>query len=179
MIWDPILQFFLPFLLVFIIIYAILSKTKIASQREDVNIIIAFTIAFLITAAGLGSLVAEIITPLAILVVVIAVMFIIFAFFGAKPEQVLKQKWLVALIALVAVILVFVVISPYLAPTNETLQSMNATQGEEMVKKQLVGPQAAMWIFGNPQVLSAIIILVLAAVLAFFLLYQPKPPSSS
>ncbi len=89
---DPFFtQVVLPFLLIFVIVYAILQKSKILtgeSENRPINIIVAFIIAFLFV--GVPSVVGvtlNIIPIIAIILVILLSFMLIFGFAGIDVHQ--------------------------------------------------------------------------------------------
>ena len=61
-IFRDILDLFLPFLLVFAVLYALFQKSKMLSESQNVNSVISFAIAMIVVLSGAGKFISKI-TP--------------------------------------------------------------------------------------------------------------------
>ena len=180
-VFGDIFDFFLPFLLVFAITYGILTKTKALSASININAIISFTIALIVVLSGAGKFLMNLTPMLSVLFIIVFLMLMVFLFFGAKLEDVLKSKFVVGLIIIISLIFVFYVAgslfggSLYGSVTSTTGESTTVATAQRTCDftKSLGGAGVAC-IFGHPKVLGALVLLGLLAVATFFILYVPK-----
>ena len=87
---DPFFtQVILPFLLIFVIVYAVLQKTKIlAETNKSINIIVSFIIAFIFV--GVPSFVGvalNVIPVIAVILVILLSFMLVFGFVGIDVHQ--------------------------------------------------------------------------------------------
>ena len=167
-------SYFLPFLLVFAVVYAFLAKTKLAGDRSDINAVIALVVAFLsILSEGFRIFILGFIPYAAVLFLLLFLGIFMYAIFGAGEkdiEKVLKNPSFYYPLAIIFIILVFIaaaqqgLFSKAYNYTNYT----NAT-GVPDQSGTLVGPGAATVIFGSPVVLGMIVLLVLMAIAMYYI----------
>ncbi len=169
-------SYFMPFLLVFAVVYAFLAKTKLAGDRSDVNAIIALVVAFLsILSEGFRTFLLGFIPYAAILILLLFLGIFMYAIFGAGEkdiEKVLKNPSFYYPLAIIFIILVFIAA----AQQGIFSKAYNYTNATEVPGQpgELVGPGAATTIFGSPIVLGMIVLLVLMAVAMYYIV---KPES--
>lgn len=83
----------LPFLLVFVIVFAILQKSKVLGEKPQVDAIVGVVIGLLTVVVPAARIVIDNLVPwLAVAVVVILVFLLLYGFVGG--ESALKAKWL-------------------------------------------------------------------------------------
>jgi hypothetical protein len=87
----------LPFLLIFVLVYAILDKTKILGEKRDVNSIVALVFALatvgLPSAFGAVDLIINIIPVVAVIMVIILAFMLTYGFVGGTQKGVLTGPW--------------------------------------------------------------------------------------
>ena len=183
-------SFFLSFLLVFSVLYALLQKTKILSDRIDINAVISLAIAFSVAIfPSFSGFVIQYAPYVGVVLVFIALAFVIFGFFGAKPEEVLKLKSVVGIIIGILVIGAFVFLGNMWSQTfveNATVKgnASNPTQTSAQANKQymkmcsdyskLNGAQAVACMLGDPVFLGVLITLILMFVAVYVLVVPPS-----
>lgn len=172
-----IFEVILPFLLVFGIMYAILSKTKITGEKADLNAVISLVIAFIaILNPGFRTYVMAFIPYLIVLLVILFVGMLLFLLYGGTEQafmNVVKKPTFYISIFVIVLILVFMVASEVF---TEELQPPDVyTESGELNRTVLDDPsRRASIIFGNPRVVGAIALLVLMALSVFAVTYQRK-----
>ncbi len=81
----------LPFLLVFVVVYAILEKTKILGEKKYANIIVSAVIGFIwIGAQALIGFTLKLIPLFAVMIIILLGYFLIFGFIGIAENKGLK-----------------------------------------------------------------------------------------
>lgn len=103
------ISYFMPifgFLFVFVIVYALLAKTKILGESQFVNLLIGFIIAIVFSTVGSAQEYVKTVTPwFVVLVVVLFFILIIIGLSQQKIENIMKPGFVWVFI--VALILVF------------------------------------------------------------------------
>ena len=190
-VFADVFDFFLPFLLVFAILYALLMKTKFLSENANVNAVISFAIAMIVALSGAGKFIMTLTPYMAGIFVIVFLIFLVFLFFGAKPEAIFSSNVIPAIIILIGIIFVFYVVSQLYGPSMSTIPTaegvtVNESGGNVTVtEQQMPGPdtcdfsrmsgnQAMACILGHPKVLGVIVLLGLLAIATFFVVYVPK-----
>lgn len=194
--FTDIFDFFLPFLLVFAIVYALLMKTKYLSESANINAVIAFAIGLIVALSGAGRFIVELTPFLAVLFVIVFLMFLTFLFFGAKPEWIFKTKGPAMIIVLLSILFVFYVLGSLYGGSFSELGNKGSSgvvveegaNGDTVTVSedrtlpsvetcdfaQLTTGEAMACLMGNPKVLGTIILLSLLAIATFFVVYVPK-----
>lgn len=100
-------QFVLPFLLMFFIVFAILEKTKILTEKKQINALVAFVIGLIFVGAAyqrgmVGNLILFL--TVALIVVFVALMLIGFAIQGEPKLPPGKGKWVLLVVIIVVAI---------------------------------------------------------------------------
>jgi len=116
MVQETILQhwifvdFILPFLVIFLIVFAILKKTKVLGDKEQINALISFVIGLIFVAAVSPKLIIEnLILFLGIALVVIFVVLILWNFVvGEEIKLPAGAKWSLGIIIFLVVMIVLV-----------------------------------------------------------------------
>ena len=104
-------QFILPFLLIWVIVFAILQKTKLLGENKQVDSIVAIVIAFIFVAAlQPKEIVSNLILFLTVALVVVFVGLLLWGFVSGKEmkENILGPtwaKWVFGIVVVVAVII--------------------------------------------------------------------------
>ncbi len=175
--------FFLSFLLVFSVLYALFQKTKMLSDRIDVNAVISLAIALSVALfPGFSGFVIQYAPFVGVVLIFIALAFVIFGFFGAKPEQVLKLKSVVGIIIMILVIGAFAILggiwtTTFVTGGNQTQPTKsNQTQPINMCSdySKLTGAQAVACMLGDPIFLGVLITLILMFVAVYVLVVPPS-----
>lgn len=156
------IEYFLPilsFLVVFIIIFAVLNKTKIIGENKWWQLFVSFVFATIfISAAGARDYVLNIIPWFAILIVSFVLILAVVAFIGKPIENMSKGLGIAFIIILILAFLVSAIfvfsdyIGPYL-PWNYP-----AGGGSVLVD----------WLY-SPRVFGAILLLIVSAVVSWIL----------
>jgi len=107
-----LLDFFLPvfiFLFIFVVLYAIVDKTKILGENRAIKIIAALSISVISLFTGkVSDLVLRTVPWLVALFIGLILIFMVYMFFGIKEEQIwdyLGLKWTVFIIMLLIIFL--------------------------------------------------------------------------
>ncbi|MBR9677855.1 MAG: hypothetical protein GOU97_00975 [Nanoarchaeota archaeon] len=98
-----------PFILVFAIIYGVLAKSKILGEKsENLNALVAFSIALLFTAtASVTGVIREFLPIIGLIsVMIIALLIIVSLFFGDVTKLFAENKWLKSVSIIVIVLAV-------------------------------------------------------------------------
>jgi len=87
----------LPFLLIFVVVYAILDKTKILGEKRDINAIVslvfALTTVALPSAFGAVDVIIKIIPIVVVIIVIILAFMLTYGFVGGTKEGALTDPW--------------------------------------------------------------------------------------
>jgi len=87
----------LPFLLVFVIVYAILDKTKILGDKRDINAIVSLVFALatvgLPSAFGAVDIIIKLIPVISVIMVIILAFMLTYGFVGGTKGGVLSDPW--------------------------------------------------------------------------------------
>ena len=103
---------FLPFLLVFAIVFAVLEKTKVLGEKSNINVVVSFVIGLLLVAQ---SAVVEIINsflPRVSLIIVVFLAFLLVISMIAGKEFHGLTSWGLGIAIIVAMILLVVALNP-------------------------------------------------------------------
>jgi hypothetical protein len=99
-------RFLLPFLLVFVLIYAVLEKTKVVGEKHQVNAIIAFAIAALFVGVAYPTTVVSNLTLfLSVALVVVFVTLLIWGFLSGGNEFKLPDSKALKIVLFILVII--------------------------------------------------------------------------
>ncbi len=180
------LNFVFSFLLVFALLYALFSKTKVPSDKPDLNALIAFVLAFLVSISpGFSGFLLAYVPYAATIFVLIALGFVIFSFFGAKPEQAIKVSSLVYGVLILLIIGAFAILgtvwttTPSPSGTNNSVSTAvantsNSTIGYCSSYNNLVGFQAVQCMLGDPLFLGVIVVMAIIGAAVYLLVVPPK-----
>ena len=151
----PLLAFFF----VFIVSYALFAKTKLLGDSEIVNFFTSFLVAviFFLSPAATKFTVSTV-PWVAVLMFVLAFILLILTFVRGSVDDIVKSP-AVALILVAAVLIVFIA-----AAINVFGPLLNVISNGEITETS--GPLA---LFLTPSVLSAIILLIVAAITTYIL----------
>ena len=160
--------YFLPiagFLLVFVVLYALLAKTKILGENTFVQLFVPFIIASLFVSFVEARQYVQMVIPWFVILVISAFMLLaLLGFIGKIPEGMSKGIGvaflvLLAIVFLVSIFIVFSnIVGPYLpwnSPTN-------------------VGAEGVHGSLYTPRTLGAIVLIVLAALVSWVLVKAGK-----
>ena len=105
-----VVKFILPFFLMFVLVYAILTKTKVLGEEKQVNAILAFVIGLIFVGVAYPKdVVGNMILFLTVALVVVFVALILWGFVSGQnmKEGILssKLKWVVGIVGLVIIII--------------------------------------------------------------------------
>ena len=154
----------LAFLLVFVVTYAMLSKTKILGGNNFMHLFLSFVISTVFVVSPNAQKFALISTPwIAVLVFMIFIILLLLVFVRGKVDDIVKSP-AVSVVLVLVVLIIFVVaainvfgplISPYLPGGNET----GLTTQQAYTKH----------FFTSTAVIGAIILLIIAAIASWML----------
>lgn len=97
-------NFIMPFLLVFVLLYAILEKTKLLGEnKHQINAIISFVIGIIFTGVlSSTQIVSNMVVFLAVTVVVLFVILILWGFIFGEKEGFKPTKWMLWVLGVLA-----------------------------------------------------------------------------
>ncbi len=174
------LEFVFSFLLVFGLLYALFSKTKVPSDKPDLNALIAFVIAFLVAISpGFSKFLMAYVPYAAVILVLVALGFMVFAFFGAKPEQALKTSSFVYSIVILLVVGAFAILG-MMWPSAQSNSNASTGAGNTSLNdmcsnySNLSGLPAVQCLLGDPLFLGVIVVFVIMAIAVYLLVISPK-----
>jgi hypothetical protein len=168
-------QYFLAPLLVFTIIFAVLSRSKAISDRMDANAMVAMIVAFFVGLFPEASAFLALFIP--IMVMMMLVVFggvLVYLFMGASTENLgnfFKHPGTLAFFIVMFVVVFGYTISEVFPETYTAYQGDNAT---DYSVELFAGPEGAMVTLFHPRVLGTIVFLVLIAISAAAITYQAK-----
>src|SRR3989338_1531187 len=155
-------SYFLPlmaFFIVFIILYALLVKTKILGDNSFTHLFVSFILAIVfVTAIGVKQYVLTVIPWFAVLIVCLFLIFMIIGFVGKPIEGMNKTVGVVFVVLLVIVFLV------------SAIQVFGNTLGPYLPGG---GTSFADWVYSG-QVVGALILLVIAGIVSWVLVKSAK-----
>src|SRR3989338_1319931 len=156
------------FLLIFVIIYSLLTKTKLFGDEKTaaLNFLAAVCIAAVAVFAGKLTLVVAAITPwLVFVILILAIIFGMYSWLGLKNEEIWTtiggHITIYVVILIVILIGLVVVFEPEVTPFDEdsdTSSGDSVERGAQDVRSQVISTIV------HPRVLGALIILVIAAI---------------
>jgi hypothetical protein len=106
------MDFLLPFVLVFTLIFAILEKTQVLGEnKKQINAIIGFVVGLMLIAFPFArDIVVKLMPFLAVSAVILLVFLLLYAFIAGKEKDVLSDAWKKAWITILAVALIGVLL---------------------------------------------------------------------
>jgi len=157
-----ILKYFKPvlsFVFVFVIIFAILEKTKVLGKdKSGLNGLIGFIVAFVvILTPGLIKLIEYMLAPFVVLLFFILFMVIIFLFMGVSAEDIGKFFNTSAMFSTLLVISVIILIFAFTNVYGGVIQGLTSNSGAAGL-----GSTVGKILF-NPKVLGAAFLLLIAS----------------
>jgi hypothetical protein len=154
----------LAFLLVFVVSYALLSKTKILGGNNFLHLFMSFVLAIVFIVSPNAQKFAMISTPwIAVLIVAIFFIMLMLVFVRGKIDDIVQSPT-VAIILVGILLLIFIisainvfgpVISPYLPGSSEAGMTVQET--------------ATKHFFTSPAVIGAVILLIVAAIASWII----------
>jgi len=166
MAFELTIGYFMPifaFLFVFVVIYALLARTKILGESTFVNLFLALVMAIIfIVVPAARSYTVALVPSIVVLIVVLFFILLVLGFAKGGIEDVIKNPAL-GVLAIIALILIFLIsaihvfsaaLQPYMPWSN-----VSTTGATEEIK-------AVIW---HPAVLGALILFIIAAVVAYVL----------
>lgn len=166
-------SFGVPFLLVFALVYALLAKTEYLSDSRSVNSVIAFAMAFMVALSGLGRFLLALTPFFAAFLVIIFGIFILLAFIGYKPADMLQSKGFIYTLIISGII--FVAVTSYFFYTppvaNETVNATtNITGPKPGCDYSAPITKQTMWcMITHPKIMGlSIVVIIMSAVSWFF-----------
>ena len=172
------LNFVFSFLLVFALLYALFSKTKLPSDKPDLNALIAFVLAFLVAISpGFSGFLLAFVPYAAVIFVLVALGFIIFGFFGAKPEQAMKVSAFVygiIILLLIGAFAIFGTVWVQVSPMASNATATNTTPFSCTNYTNLVGFAAVQCMLGDPLFLGMIVVFIIMATAVYLLVVPQK-----
>ena len=152
------------FLLVFLIIYALLSKTKILGENTSLNVFLAFVVAIIFITVPAAKELTLAVTPwIVVFIVSLVFVLLILAFTRGGIEDIARNP-AISLVIIVVIILIFLisginVLGPILQPFMPWGSETNLPASTLQFRHVLF----------HPAVLGAIILFLIAAVVAWVL----------
>lgn len=157
------LTYFTPvfvFLLVFVVFYATLLKTKILGENQGLISLAAFVVALLFVITSTATEFITLITPWFVVLLIVSMCFIlIFMFVGIKPEAIagaVSERGTVWTILIILLVLLGVALTKVIGPSVAAI-----TQGEGGAEGNWMGTIGT--IVFHPKILGALFILIVAA----------------
>ncbi len=163
-----LLSYFMPlfvFLVIFILIYALLAKTKLFGDMPALNLLAAICIAAVAVFAGTITGVVITLTPwIVFMVFVLALLFGMFAFFGVENKEIWdtiggKTPYfvIVLIIVLIAITQTFEKqVSPF-EDSNQTVVTAGTTAQPQNVRGEVIRTLT------HPRLLAALFMLIVSA----------------
>lgn len=162
------LSYFMPllsFLLVFIVTYAILAKTKILGGNSFIHLFLSFVVSIIFIISPSAQKFAMVSTPwIAVFIVILFFILLMLVFVHGNLDDVVKNP--IVPVAIVGVMLVIFIIAS--VNVFGPLISSYLPGGSEagMTEQQAY----AKHFFTNPAVIGAVILLILAAIASWVLM---------
>jgi len=159
------IEFFLPvfsFLLVFLIVYAILAKTKIIGDNKFVNVLVGFIVAVFFLSFSSLELYVRTITPWFVVLFMIVFFVLLIAGLSTKNLDWLMDKKVFGMIVIVVLIIIFLVAAiRVFNPVFHPDLGIASGEGTSMIE-QITDFAGAGRIFGS------LLLLVIAGLVAWF-----------
>lgn len=177
--FSDVFEFFIPFLLVFAVVFGILLKSKVLSEDPNINGAIAFAVAVIVALGGGGQFLIGLTPFFAVFFIIIFFVLMIFMFFGLNPQDIMQSKAIIFLVVAICAIFVFYVMGEFFGDefAVATIQEPNVTNGETIVdydRGVAIGGRGVAQILSHPNVLGAIVLLGLMAVATYFIINKPS-----
>jgi len=158
---------FLAFLFVFIVCFALFSKTKILGKSDITNAIISLLIALIFVLNPPASKFTVATVPwVAVLMFVLVFIMLILAFVRGKVDDLVKSK-------IVAAILIGVILIIFLAAALNVFGPLisTASSGELVIDSEI---NSSLGVFLNPTIIGGVVILLIAGSTYWFLAKKDK-----
>lgn len=170
-----------PFLLIWGFMYAILTKTKMLSENNDLNAMLAFFIAMIVIVFPVArDYIARLIPYITIYIMVLFLIVLAYLSVGANTEDVRKalqdeRAYIVLLVLLI--ILIFIplaqVMGPSVSPGGNQTTAFGPQPGEGSIEEQMIGMemgQRVRYLLASPPVVGMIVMTSVFAVAIYALL---------
>ncbi|MCD6576228.1 MAG: hypothetical protein J7K73_03650 [Nanoarchaeota archaeon] len=187
--FKDLFDFFLPFLLVFSVVYAILVKTKFLTEDANVNALVALAISLVVVLSRAGEFLMQLTPFMATFFIILFFVLMLFLFFGVDLSKAMQSKAVIVLIIVISAIFVFYVLGNFLSPeaqmataaTSNVSGNVTVTASPDVFVASektcdfsaISGGHAVVCIISNPKFLGAITVLGLLAIVTFFVVYKP------
>ncbi len=164
------------FTFIFVILYALLAKTKLLGEDSRVNSLAAFVIALLFLLTGPARVIIDFITPwFVVFFIMILFLVMLFMFVGVSEESIanaFKDPSVYYVIIIIFLIIFGIAISKVF---GEQIRDLTLRDGEEApdVGKPGLG-QAVGEIIFDPKILGMFFILLVASFTVRYIASQPK-----
>lgn len=152
-----LLDFFLPvfvFLFIFIVLYAIIDKTKVLGENRTVKIIASLSVAVISLFTGkVSDILLRIVPWLVALFIGVILIFMIYLFFGVKEEEIwdyLGLKWTVFVIM---ILIIFLGVSQVFTLSPLSGEGGNVT--EDSYRQEILNTLV------HPRILGALFIIII------------------
>lgn len=166
------LAYFMPlvaFLLVFIIVYAFLAKTKLLGKSAFVHLLVSFIAAIIFVVSPTATEFTTLaLSWLAVFIVSLVFILLILAFAGGKLEDIVKSP---ALAKVVIIVLILIFLAAGIKVFGPAIKPYLPGQPEAGGAETLL--EAKHLIF-HPAVLGALLLLAIAAVVSYVLTKAKK-----
>lgn len=190
-VFTDVFDFFLPFLLTMVVSFGILAKTKMLSERADVNAVVSLALAFIVVLSGAGKFLTTITPLFAVFFIIIFFIFLLFMFFGVEKDiktVLFENRAIGMLILFISLIFVFYAVGTLYggglyqpggdpsvgAGVNATVDQAEPIGPEVCDFSRVTGSLAVSCLLGHPKVLGTLVLLGLMFVATFFLVYIPR-----
>ncbi|HEX32969.1 MAG TPA: hypothetical protein ENG01_00980 [Candidatus Aenigmarchaeota archaeon] len=175
---SKLAEIFIPFILIFALVYAILQKTKAIGGKPDMDSIVSLAVALaVVISPGFRAYVLELTPFIAVFLAVIFFAMLAFLMYGVDLGDITKatKKPIVYLlfIAIVAIFAFFVLNEVYTSYSNTT-GFPSDIYAENVTLKQVSGEGGFNVVIRHPAVLGTVTLLVLLAVSVYAIVYIPK-----
>jgi len=158
-----ILDHFVPifvFMLVFVIFYSVLLKTKILGNNKGLISLASFSVSLLFVVTQAATEFVQLITPWFVVLIIVSMCFLlIFMFLGVKPDAIaeaVSNEGTAWVIIIILIVLLGLALTKVVGPGIAAI-----TQGEGVEEAGFMG-QIGMIIF-HPKILGVLFILVMAS----------------
>jgi len=147
-------EIILPFLLVFVLIFAILDRTKIlGDDKRQINAIISLAIALIfITFSKAVGIVTGLMPFLAVLAVIILIFFILYGFFASGKEGLEINKGIKiagGVVVLVALVIAVLVVTGYWDKLKDSVSGSNVVLSTIILIAIVAGAMAVVLASGK------------------------------
>lgn len=161
------LAYFMPifaFLLVFVVVYAFLAKTKLLGKSAFINIFVSFIAAIIFVASPAATEFTTVAFAwLAVFIVSLVFILLILAFTGGKLEDIVKSPALAKVVIIVLIVIFLAAgikvfgpaIKPYLPGQPETGGAETLLEAKHLIL--------------HPAVLGTLLLLAIAAIVSYVL----------